>query len=392
VQTSLRARLHDDLRRVPAWAWDVVLAITALAMVVSSGAATKTDWSYYDAGQRLLFGDDGLRIYALHPVYQIGPLGLGLAKVIAAVPGDGRLWDAAVLSALLVPVLALTRRLVSIARPEGLATSTYVLGWLVIGFGWFPLVAIGQLGDALALLGALGAMLLLVRHRPELAGVAFGLGCAAKPWILVLLPLLLFARSRDLVRAVAAATVVGVLTWGPFVLAAPGTLRAARPTFFVPTNDWQRLAGVGDGAPSWWRTAQLLVCWGVGLAMWARTRGEPDQLVGLLATAGVLSLVRLLTDLGTWPYYVTVALPLVLLADVATRARRVPWPTLVAFLPILALGALMGDVGEAAYRVLSLLVALVLLGRAWWVTTSPVAGTGRGGGRIVPEGSASGSP
>jgi hypothetical protein len=266
---------------------------------------------------------------------------------------------------LLVPVLALCRRLVSVIRPGNSRNLAYVLGVITVGLGWFPLVAIGQFADAMALIAALAAMVVLLHERPMMAGALLAVGCAAKPWTLVLLPLLFFTPSPARIRAVLTATLLVLITWGPFFLASPETLSAARPPFVVPAYAWQRLVGIGDAAPTWWRGVQLAVCWIVGLLVWRRSRRTGDWATGLAAAGGAIALIRVLTEVGTWPYYLSVALPLVWVADRALASESLPWATLLSFLPVVTLAEPLGDVGASTARVASLCLGLVVLLQRW---------------------------
>lgn len=363
-QISVKQRLRTDVARLPAWALDMALAALVTCVAVRATESGSTDWRYYESGQRELFGGSGWSLYAAHPVYQIGPLALAVARAVAALPGDGETWNILTTGLLLAPTLLLTGRAVRAAAPRVPSTRTWTAGRLIIALGWFPLTVIGQLGDALALIGVLMAMDLL-RMRPVLAGVAYSLSVYAKPWTLVLVPVLLFAPARQRTWALGIAGTVGLISWGPFLAASASTMQAARPTFLVPEDAWQRVLGVGDAAPVWWRGLQLLVCWGLGIALWAVGRDRRPWQRWMVAAAGIIAIARLLTDLGTWPYYVSVAIPLVVAADMVTSSRALPVASALLFLTVLNTDDLLGAFLASAIRVTCLVAAGLVLLWGW---------------------------
>jgi hypothetical protein len=285
---------------------------------LSAGRAV--DWQYYLRGARGLFGDSGLSIYALDPNVQLGPLSLLLAAAADLLPGGDQPPTAiALTSALLVPTLHVVRRLAEALGKGPLHPAA--MGFIAVG--WFSLAMIGQPADALALLGALAAIG-LVAHRPALAGTALAVGALFKPWTLALAPVLLAAPSTSgRIRAIGMCGLVGVTGIAPFLIADPGTLGAGRVAFYVSDTTWLRFVGMGDVGPDGWRGVQLAACLAVGIVLAWLARGS-----GALRTAVVIAtgcaLMRLMTDLGTWPYYVSVVLPLAALVD---ATRLVPWPS-----------------------------------------------------------------
>ena len=361
---SVVERLRHDLHRIPAWGYDTVLAFTVLAMVLTSGALRINDWIYYRAGARLLFGNVGLNLYAVRPGIQIGPLALAFAAPLDALGNGSKVPGSILAAALLIPALALTRAVARDALGATLVERTLLPGTLLVALGWFTIVAIGQYGDALALVGTLVAMRQLQLGRPAIAGVAFALGVAAKPWTFAALPVLLLAPGRGRVRAMVAAAVVIAATWLPFVISDHRTLHAGRAVYVVPPDAWQRLVGIGDVGPWWWRAAQLLVCWLVALPWVVRAGRTGDFSVGVIEVAAITALVRLMTELGTWGYYVAAALPLVLGLELVRRSGRFPTATALLCVAIVNLEPVIGGTAAAIIRLALLVAALVVCVRA----------------------------
>jgi hypothetical protein len=337
-------RLRRDLRRLPTLAVDALLATLVMVAALTSGSGV--DWAYYVRGARGLIGESGLSLYAVDPNIQLGPLSLISAAAFDAVPGgDSAAVGIVVTCVLLVPTLTLVRRL-AIAMND---SRVHPAAIAAIAIGWFALAIIAQPADAVALIGVLAAMG-LVAERPALAGALLAAGALFKPWTLALTPLLLAAPTiAGRVRAFATCGAVGLIGIAPFVIADPRTLDAGKVAFYVSDSTWLRFVGVGDIGPDGWRLLQLGVCVITGCMLAWLSRGASPLQVAVVIAAGC-AIARLITDLGTWPYYVSVVLPLTALVDVAAltqgarsrrgrstadravqRARAWPWVTTLTF-------------------------------------------------------------
>ena len=77
---------------------------------------------------------------------------------------------------------------------------------------------------------------------------------------MIFLPLTLASRPRDL-RAPITACGVAAIAWLPFVIGAPDSLKALRPTVDLAPDSVLAPFGVTDGSmPGWLRVAQLIGC------------------------------------------------------------------------------------------------------------------------------------
>lgn len=281
-------------------------------------------WHWFADGAGLLTGagpGTGLHLYAAHPDLQIGPLALGLAAAAGAVLGPlpGSTLDAVqVLMTAALPVCLLLLRPLCPGRGGEwrlLATGVVLAPtWTVLAVRW------AHLDDVVATVLLCLAVRAVRQDRAVLAGVALALAAGAKPWAVVGGALLALLPLRRAVRGSVVAVVVLAALWGPFLLAAPGTLAAFRPPVPVGGSSLLALIGyAGDWTPGWVRTAQLLLAPAVALAV-VRAGAWPAALLTGLA-------VRLLLDPQDLAYYAgsaTVAAALVDLLGRAPAGRR-PW-------------------------------------------------------------------
>ena len=309
------------------WAGLVVLSVGVVVAHIPGPHATAWHW-FHDAG-RLLVGDGsvpgagGLSLYVDHPEFQFGPLavvaavpfswfGLGLGSWLAIIVGSAL--GLIALAALVTTVRRLRPDALRSARPLSLigGAVTLVLVWGDVA------VRTAHLDDAIALCALAAALWALSEGRTGWATVAVAIGAAAKPWAVIFLPLLLLVPdSRRFVRPVGAG-LVAVLTWVPFLLAAPETLDVRDYAIPNEASSALRILGVTDPTtPDWVRPAQLLG----GMA-----------LVGLLVLvgrwpaalmAGVA--VRLVLDPAANRYYTVGLVLTVLVFEWVERPERVPW-------------------------------------------------------------------
>lgn len=353
--------LRERAQTLPPWTVDVALAVLVAAAIMTSGATTVNDWRFYAQGADTLTSSSSLDLYATTPWIQIGPLALFVAAVIDLLPGSALMTSVLVISLLFIPVMALLRlAFTTLGRDPRI---TLDRGWVraLLALGWFPVAAISQLGDVLALIGLLAAAVLLMRGSPWWAGTVFALGVAAKPWILASLVVLAFAPRASRWRAAVAAGLVGLACWLPFVMSDSRTLEAGRIQYYVPPDAWQRWFGVGDLAPDGWRAWQLAVIWLAMLPWFIRAvrRGDWNHWVPLVL--GATTLLRLATELGTWTYYVSVSLPLVLLAERACAPDRRPYATWLTLFAAVNFEPVIGGTAAAALRLSAFAAALALL-------------------------------
>lgn len=324
------------------------MALLSFATGVVSGG--RGDWdAFVDAG-RAIVGSAGLHVYVLHHDVQTGPLSLLLAWLLGHTPRNGFVLAAVVTAALglvCVRLYELTARVVGHRTDSDLLV---LAGGCLAVFTWAKLGGYGHLDDAITLTGAVVALHQLRAERPIRAGLAIGIGIAAKPWGIIFLPLVLATRPRDW-RAPLIAGAIAATAWLPFLIGAPESLKAMRPTVNVAPDSVLALFGMTNASmPDWMRVAQLIACLSVAAALAFRCRPE-----SVLAAAIA---VRLATDPATWSYYTPGLVIGVLVWDVLER-RRFPWATLIAVVGLAPTWLVPSDTARATMR-LAVTVAVVV--------------------------------
>jgi hypothetical protein len=333
---------------------------------------TGEDWHFFEVGSELLFGTHhgttplagGLHMYANYPELQIGPLSFLLAtpfRLLGASDG-GRVLAALVMTAVapaLVYLLEHAARAVWFERDEQcdtLLALTALLGGILVVQAWSPLATIyAHLDDVLVLSACTVAVWAVARRRPEVLGIAIGLGIAAKPWAVLALPLILALSGSSRRRALFLAAGISAVFWLPFVIADPETLSAIKPAVLTDPASVLHLVGVPLGfGPDWIRPVQLGGAVAVGaLAVW-RGRWGAVLLVGVAVRVGL--------DPGVFLYYAAGLVLAAFVWDILRSPSSLPLFTLATFL-------LLNDsyvVVESlrARALLRLLVILVIVGAA----------------------------
>ncbi|HVT22358.1 MAG TPA: hypothetical protein VHE57_13330 [Mycobacteriales bacterium] len=180
-----------------------------------------------------------------------------------------------------------------------------------------------HIDDVMALTLALLAAYLIARQRAWwLIGLLLGTGIAAKPWALILAPILLALPRRDLARTTLVTICVAAAWWAPFVIAAPDTLQALGHYEIRPTNgSVLYLVGLHGPVQRWLRPVQFFLGLGVG-AFVCRRR---DWLAAPLAALAA----RVLTDPFAYGYYGLGPLLFAAMYDAGGRGWR-GYPTFTA--------------------------------------------------------------
>lgn len=361
------------------WARYLLLAAGCAIPVIRALGSLPQDWLLFETAARItLWGrgryqlDGGaLDIYAEMPRIQFGPPAILATMPLQYLPIRWSLIAAeGLMMACGLTCVWVVERLAALAgvpyRRRALAT---VLGGVPFLYAW-SLLAVDwmHIEDVIALTCAAFALLALRRDRWWAMAALLGVAAAAKPWAVVLWPLV-FALPRPR-RAPAAlvALIAAVAWWLPYVVANPGTV-AAIGSIPVPVHQDAavRLLGVASGGllPSPVRFLQFGLA--AAAAFVAVRRG-----LWYVAPAAAL-IVRVVTDSQTWPYYAAEPILGALLVD-AVRGRRIPWLTAVVAAVELGLPHLGVPLLTAAARACLLLVPLALL----------AAGTARRGRASVP--------
>jgi hypothetical protein len=273
-------------------------------------------WHYFAEGAAGLTGASGLAVFADDPELQVGPLSLAVASLVG-VGDDGRVVAQLAMAAtgplllwVLAPLVTGSRRRLRLA----LAALVLLPAWSVLAVRW------AHLDDVLAMLMAVLAVRAVAAGRPLLTGVALGAAIAAKPWAVGFLPLVA-GLDRHRLRATVAALGVAAAAWMPFLVAAPGTLRALRPDVpLIPGSGLHSLGVRGEFVPGWGRTVQLLAAPAAALVVAVRA-AWPGVLLAAVA-------VRLALDPQDNPYFVGGAAAAAAVFDLVAMAWTVPWATL----------------------------------------------------------------
>jgi hypothetical protein len=295
-----------------------VLAMALVALVVGIHAYNKvthtfSDWVVFEVGARVLvhyhhattnlYTDPRLHLYVDNNDIQVGPPALwfvaafewlsartiyGLFSVIMAALTLGGTCAALVGGRRLAAA-----KTTSFRNYFPIVLASLVTVWLLTNDAdrW------KHLDDVMALSFAAVAAWLIAEGRAWwLVGVLLGTGIAAKPWALILAPMLLALPRRDLSRTVLTTIVVASAWWAPFVLAAPGTIQALGQYQILPTSgSILHLLGITGGVEHWLRPVQFFLGLAVGgfVAMRRRWAAAP---LAALAT-------RVLTDPYAYGYY-----------------------------------------------------------------------------------------
>jgi hypothetical protein len=346
-----------SLERVARWRYAVIAAVSLASAVVSGG---RGDWDeFVDAG-RAMFGSAGLHVYEQYHEVQTGPTSLFLAWLFSHTPRDGF-----VLAAIVCAVLGLICIRLHELTASGGRTSTnfellVLIGGCLTAFTWAKLGGYGHLDDALTLTGAVVALYQIRAGRPLVAALAIGIAIACKPWGVIFLPLTLATRPRDL-RAPFIAVAVAAVAWLPFIIGAPNSLKALRPTVNVAPDSVLALFGVTtDSMPDWMRVAQLLGC--LAAAGLIAYLGKPESVIAAAIA------VRIGTDPATWSYYTPGLVIGVLVWDLLDR-RRFPWATLAVLLGLAPTWLIPSDTARAVLRL------AVAVGVVAWAFLRPQAAT-----------------
>ena len=327
-----------SLERVARWRYAVIAAVSLAAGVVSGG---RGDWDEFVGAGRAMFGSAGLHVYEQFHEVQTGPLSLFLAWLFSYTPRDGFVL-AAIVCAALGLISVRVHELTSRPSPSDTRFELLVLlGGCLTAFTWAKLGGYGHLDDALTLTAAVVALYQIRAGRPMAAAVAIGIAVACKPWGVIFLPLTLATRPRDL-RAPIVAGAVAAAAWLPFIIGAPNSLKALRPTVNVASDSVLALFGVTtDSMPDWMRVAQLLACLAVAIVLALKHRPE-----SIIAAAIA---VRIGTDPATWSYYTPGLVIGVLVWDLLDR-RKFPWATLAVVLGLAPTWLVSSDTARGVLR------------------------------------------
>ncbi len=313
------------------------------------------DWHYFTTGSSLLFGDDGLHVFARHPELHMGPLSLVATRALGPFGRDG-LTGAIVLMWVLGPVtLFVLERAARAVRggTDPLVEMTTLVGGMLFISTWMRAAGpVAHIDDVLAMAFLAVAAWAVAVRRPALAGFAVGLAVAAKPWAIIALPICLAFPPRLLPRSLGVAIGAILVAWLPFVLVDSGTTGA---NAYAQANDAaSALHALGVRAldtPSWVRPAQVLIALALGVvAIWIGR--WPAVLPVALA-------VRIALDPAVYTYYAPTLVLGGIALDLLVSRRSVPLWTLVTYVGVVAVPDSVSAATRGGVRLLTC-VALVL--------------------------------
>jgi hypothetical protein len=290
----------------------VVLMVWAVPWFVLATVHRNTgvnDWLAFEFGARTIihynahYGGGALRLYANYPFIQIGPPALLVVAATQWLPHNSSSVGLAAVMAL--AGLWALRCVETTARAMLPAQSLRSIQTKVLGAGLIAMpiwsYEAGQwrhLDDIMAICFILAATSLVARRQSWwLAGLLVGVGVAAKPWALVLAPVLLGLSRSQRSKAALVALASATACWAPFVLGGPGTLKALGG-FRLSVNPTSTLHLLGLHslmAPMWVRPVQMV---GGFLAMAILARRSQWVAIPIAGFA-----LRVVTDPQTWLYY-----------------------------------------------------------------------------------------
>jgi len=355
--------------------WWALGAVSAVVLLVQLPASHATAWHFFELAADLLVGDgpdgdgQGLALYRDHPELQFGPLSILVALPLTLLGGAGEIVVLILGSAVGLILVRMSFDTYGELRPLVAAAVGVVI---VVAWG-DVVVRTAHIDDAITLLAVAAAVRAIAQDRgraSKIATVMLAVAAAAKPWGVIFAPLAAApAGPWRWLRPIVAAG-VGVLTWAPFVLAAPDTLDTSE--FGIRTDPTSVLRAFGVDAattPTWVRPTQL-VGGMVLVAVLVAARRWPAAFL-----AGVAW--RLLLDPGAHRYYTIGFVLGALLVELGSRRDRIPWFTITAALALEVTAMPDVPTGPAlALRAVTVMVALFVVilpqTKLMWISTSDV--------------------
>lgn len=324
---------------VTAWSAVGLGVLTVIAVhAYDKTAHSFSDWVVFEVGARILVHYDYMNLYsgprfhlyADNAVIQVGPPALWFVAAFQALNARTVYWIFTVIITVITTVGGGAAWLAG--RELAQRNWDALRRWAI-----FPVTAILTVGilvnwgdrwkhldDVMALTFAALAALLIAKHRWWLViGLLLGTGVAAKPWALILTPMLLALPRRDIARTTLATIIVAGAWWAPFVIADPNTTQALGHWQIKPNpGSVLYLIGIHGPVERWLRPVQFFLGLGVGTFV-CRRRFWLAAPLAALAT-------RVLTDPYAYGYYGTGPLLFAFLYDCAGKGWR-GLPTFTAF-------------------------------------------------------------
>jgi hypothetical protein len=346
------------------WRYPIIIGLAVL-FAIATPSRTGVDWDYFQRGSELLFGQHrtpvamkpgGLHLYANYPVLQIGPLSFLVFMPFRLFGEASREVGVFVLTAAGVALIYYLEQLAKrvhdpTAETRQLIEFCTLLGGSAAITGWYAVSSqFMHLDDVLVLTFGCMALSVTARGRTYALGVLIGLGVAAKPTGLIMLPLVLQLPRREWWKPVVIAGAFAALAYLPFILADAETLSAFRPRIVTSSGSVLRVFGIHEFG--WVRPAQLVGAFAAGsVAVW-RGRWPAVLLVGIA--------VRMALDPGAFEYYTSGLILAALAWDLLRSARPVAVWSMVTFWFLVALG--IGSLTATTRGVMRLAVTAAVVG------------------------------
>jgi hypothetical protein len=268
-----------------------------------------TDWLTFEFGARTLihynahYGGGALHLYANYPFVQIGPPALLVVAATQWLPHSASSIGLAAGMAL-AGVWAvrcaetIARSLLPSTSLRSIQTRALCAGMIALPIWSYESAQWRHLDDVVAICFILGAASLIAKQRSWwLAGALVGVGVAAKPWALILAPVLIGLSRTTRSKAVLVALVTATACWAPFVIGGPGTLKALGGLRLRvnPASTLHALGVHSAMAPGWVRPVQLVGGFLLMLVLARRGSWVAIPFAGLA--------FRVISDPQIWLYY-----------------------------------------------------------------------------------------
>lgn len=344
----------------------IVGGLMAAVMVRTAGRAPSNDWLEFESAARFLvhyhhlsaYNGHALSLYSVLPAIQIGPPAvLPVAALQWLSPYTVSRIFVGLMVLLCLAAVASVERAARTAREAGFdqtSANVALIGGCIVMVDWtWCIVHWRHLDDAMALtLTAIAGYLIATRRPWWLIGLLIGTAVAAKPWAVVLTPVLMGLPREARSKAILGTLAVAGAWWTPFVIGSSGTIGALGGYHIgVDHGSVLWLVGITGDVQRWLRPVQFIGGISAGVLI-ARVGGRWWLAAPLAGIA-----VRVLTDPFTWGYYGMGPILFALLWDLTRPTnRRLPTYTVLTalvegLLPRLTSFPLSGPATGSAYLV-----------------------------------------
>lgn len=294
-----------------------------------------SDWLVFEIAARtfihfqhnVVYAGNPFALYARNPLLQIGPPSwLPVAAFQWASPHTVNQGFGIVMVLLGLGAVAAVEGIAVSAHPDLTArrrlSMLLVLGGGVMVMWGYNIGRWHHLDDVIGLtFTAYGCWLIQRRKAWWLIGIFIGTAVAAKPWAIILTPVLIGLPREARSKATLATIVVAGAWWAPFILGSSGTIHALG-SYPIPVHQgsvlW--LFGLRGDVQHWLRPVQFLGGLALGVLIAKRA-----SMAWLAAPLGALAF-RVITDPFIWSYYGMGPVLFAFVWDMARGRGRQRWP------------------------------------------------------------------